>query len=223
MKHTKTATTKSNSAKTKPTAFLHTHRKSVLILTPILLLVLGVGYFIYHNQQVAQQDKDWKTKTYQGLKDIDTWFQVPGELVVDQLVDNGCGRDPSSWLGIYRTCSYTLSKVYKGRGSAEGSLRSADKAITGYGWGGYNVDQASMNRFEYFVTHREGGGLTYDWPDHISKPSINLHFFPRDDARFKDQTVQQYLKSDFTIDNSTITLNDDEYLYGVWVVGSYRE
>jgi hypothetical protein len=214
----------SSTAKPQRLKLIKAHWKPLTAITACLLLLAGV--YLYYSSQIntiAKQTTHYnnESRAYNQLRNIDDWFVVPGELVYDKLTKDGCGRDPSSWLGIYQVCSDTLVKVYKGSGNAEGNLRLSDKLITSKGWG-YSIDEASKKRFEYFVTHREAGGHTYDWSDHLSMPSIDLNFFALDDPRgFQYDPAKE--ARDYMSIQTDIPLGADEYLYGIRVVTNYRE
>lgn len=138
--------------------FVRKYKKRIAIaVICILLIALGAWWLVARIDAAGAAGR-----SYQRLQAIDGWFTPPGELVYNQIRDNGCGTDTSSWLGNNKVCGHTLIKIYKGKGSAETSLRAANDLIIGEGW--QKPENKSpfkdevQDSYEEFITHRWTGG-----------------------------------------------------------------
>ena len=198
----------------KSSAKSNTSKKKLYIIIAIIATaIIAAAAYLYMNR-----DRDiTQAESYQLIQSVDEQLSFPGELVYDNISDNGCGDNPTTWLSTSKVCSYTLDKIYKGSGSAEADLRKADKIIRGGGWGAYVDPDEFQIDLEHIVTHRYATGITYLYPEY-EKPRIRLIFFPRDDSRYQDTTPKQY----FGIDTD-IPLSGDEYLYGIRAVTGYKK
>lgn len=180
----------------------------LLSVIAVLVIVGGIAYYI---QYTRDHRSPTKVDGHQYLSNVDKIVTSSGgEVVYDKLKDNGCGRNPTTWLSTEDVCTMSLVKVFKAKGSSEANLRDLQEKIIASEWVGGDWS------YEYMITHREGGGRIYSNKT-LNYPPINLVFFSHDDPR--DMSWDSPEKS-FGLDYD-IPLTGDEYLYGITISVAY--
>lgn len=121
--------------------FLKMSKKSKIILVAAVALFAIVLVLLWQNFTPT------KNQTTAFLQQQADKINFNGTVIYEKIQDNGCGPNPTSWLGympMYHTCTVSMQKYFKNSGDISADLTDAHKKMLALGFKG-NYDEPGMS------------------------------------------------------------------------------